>query len=521
LLLTRRNLVCGLLIGLLGCSSHASVQPKRPVAKAQETGSGITYELTPLPQRAAREMVVAMHIPVADASTPVSLQMPVWAPGDYHVQNFALYVRNLRAVAETGGDSAQPLAISHPDQNTWKITPGTAHKVLVTYALPEEPPGLFSQNAQVLPNQAFVNGPAAYLYLVGHKDAPATLILHLPQGWTSEVALPPAPDSTPSAPAYAAPDYDTLADSPVVMAAPGALVVREFTLKGIAHHIVLFGQPDRVSDPDAYVPILQKIAQAETTIMGGIPYARYDFLLDIEGVGGGLEHLNCCRIGFPGDLPYLAPLAAHEFFHLWNVKRIRPRVLGPFDYIHPPRTRNLWFCEGITEYYAHIARRRAGLTTPEEFLQHWRGAIAALQSNPARLKVTADESSLRVWEAGNSEGYGGLSYYQKGEMIGLCMDLAIRHATGNRSSLDTMMRLLMQRHAPPKPGYGEDELRDVLSEVAGQDLSALYDRMTRSTLEMPFRECLGYAGLDTDLNPLPDAAPEQIALRKSWMAGPP
>lgn len=519
MLLSRRNLLCALLIGLLGCSPHALVQTKQATAKAQEMPAGVTYDLTPLPQRSPGEMLVAMHITVQDPSTPIRLQMPVWAPGDYHIQNFALYVRNLRAGAEAEG--LHPLAVSHPDPNTWTITPGTAHQITVTYTLPEEPPGLFSQNAQVLPNQAFVNGPATYMYIVGHKDVPANLNIHLPPGWRAEVALPSGPSAARDTQSYSAPDYDTLADSPVVMAAHDALVTREFTLKGVTHSIVLFGQPDSVPDPDAYVPILQKIAQAENTIMGVMPYARYDFLLDIGGVGGGLEHLNCCRIGFPGQPAYLGGLAAHEFFHLWNVKRIRPRVLGPFDYIHPPHTRNLWFCEGVTEYYAHIAMRRAGLTTPEDFQGHWRRAIEGLQSNPARLKVTADESSLRVWEADNSEGYGGLSYYQKGEMIGLCMDLAIRHATNNRSSLDTMMRLLMERHAPPKPGYGEDELRDVFSEVAGKDLSALYDRMARSTEEMPFKECLGYAGLDTDLNPLPDATPEQIALRKSWMAGPP
>ncbi|HZT41667.1 MAG TPA: hypothetical protein VFA07_05740 [Chthonomonadaceae bacterium] len=521
MLLTRRNILCALLVGLLGCSPHAPLLLNHPAAKAQEASTGVTYELTPLPQRSSREMLVAMHIPVEDPSTPISLQMPVWAPGDYHVQNFALYVRNLRAVEEDGGESVHTLAVSHPDQNTWKITPGTAHKILVTYALPEEPPGLFSQNAQVLPDQAFVNGPAAYMYIVGHKDVPATLIAHVPVGWDVVVALPHAHDFPPETPAYTAPDYDTLADSPVVMMANNAVVTREFKLKGVTHLIVLFGQPDRVSDPDAYVPVLQKIAQAENTIMGVTPYARYDFLFDIGGVGGGLEHLNCCRIGFPGQPAYLGALAAHEFFHLWNVKRIRPRVLGPFDYIHPPHTRNLWFCEGVTEYYAHIALRRSGQTTLEEFLNHWRRAIEGLQSNPARLKVTADESSLRVWEADNSEGYGGLSYYQKGELIGLCMDLAIRHATNNRSSLDTMMRLLMERYGLPKPGYGEDDLRAVFSEVAGKDLSALYDLMARSTEEMPFKECLGYAGLDTDLNPLPDASPEQIALRKSWMAGPP
>ncbi len=252
--------------------------------------------------------------------------------------------------------------------------------------------------------------------------------------------------------------------------------------------------------------------------MGGTPYSRYAFLFDVNGQGGGLEHLNCCRIAIRsrGNLRRLAPLAAHEFFHLWNIKRIRPAVLGPFDYIRPPKTRNLWFAEGVTEYYAYIATRRAGLMSEEEFLNHWRFAILGMMRNPARSRVTADDASLRVWETGDSQGFGGLSYYDKGELIGLCLDLKIRQVTKNVKSLDDVMRTLMLKHNPPLPGYGEDELREVISKVAGQDLSDFYDLLARSTKEMPFAECLSYAGLDANSRPLPEASPAQIALRKSW-----
>jgi predicted metalloprotease with PDZ domain len=254
--------------------------------------------------------------------------------------------------------------------------------------------------------------------------------------------------------------------------------------------------------------------------MGGPPYKHYDFLFAAGEFPAGLEHLNSARIGLwpNADAKAVGSLVAHEFFHLWNVKRIRPRVLGPFDYIHPPHTRNLWFAEGVTEYYAHVALRRAGLTTETEFFDHWRQAIRALQRNPAHLRVTADEASMRVWEEGNSDGFGGLSYYQKGELIGLCLDLKIRAVTQNRKSLDDVMRALMQQCNLPKPGYGEDDLKETINKVADQDLSALYDSLARSTDEMPFAQCLGYAGLDTDVRPKSNVTAEMLALRDNWSA---
>jgi predicted metalloprotease with PDZ domain len=485
-------------------------------------GSQITYELTPLVDRTPRLLQVHMIVPVKDPAAAIVVQMPVWSPGDYHVQNHARYVQDFQAWDVSAGPNGSPaLKVGHPDANTWEITPAGAKAVVISYALPETPPGIFSENIQLRARLAFANGPAVYLYLVGHKEWPALLNVRLPPDWRVETPLAPGPQEPGGGVSFQAPDYDTLADSPVVMGANGAITVREFTYKGVSHRAVFFGAQDRLRAVDDFVPVLQKIVKAESALMGGeLPYSRYDFLFDVDGRGGGLEHLNACRIALgEEETPLFAvSFCAHEFFHLWNVKRIRPRVLGPFDYIHPPHTRNLWFAEGVTEYYAHLAALRAGLTAPDGFLQHYRSAWRRMERNPARLKVTADEASLRVWDSGSSQGFGGLSYYDKGELIGLCLDLKIRRETGNRRSLDDVMRLLMQRHNPPKPGYDEEELRATVSEVAGKDLSAFYDVLARSTQEMPLAECLAYAGLDAALQPLLNATPEQDALRKSWLA---
>lgn len=511
------------LITILCLLPHAAPGPHLSVsagtAALQEpsaTPSDIAYAVRLQLDRVAPALAVEMQIPLSPAEESVRVQMPVWSPGDYHIQNHGLYVRNMRAYAGDDPDSA--LTVTQEDPGTYRIACRGRRTVRIQYRVPNTPPGFFSENVRIVPERgyAFVNGPAALMYVVGRKDHPATIRFLLTPGWKVEIPLPVRADTQGTGPTFVASNYDELIDSPFVIAREDALTTRDFSLEGKKHRAVFFGNRSSDLDPDAWIPMLERIAQAQSRIMGGLPYPFYYYFFDVNGRGGGLEHANSARMSVGTRPERSTGLVAHEFFHLWNGKRIRPKVLGPFDYIHPPRTRNLWFVEGVTEYYANVSLRRAGLMDEQKFLQHWATAIYWYQQNPARLKVTAEESSLRVWEASNSTGYGGLSYYQKGELIGLCLDLKIRHVTRNRRSLDDVMRELFRRTRPPGPGYEEDEIREVLNQVAGQDLSAFYNLLARSTQEMPFAECLGYAGLDIQGRVRPDATPEQIALRKHW-----
>jgi hypothetical protein len=221
----------------------------------------------------------------------------------------------------------------------------------------------------------------------------------------------------------------------------------------------------------------------------------------------------------------MAAFAAHEFFHLWNVKRLRPVGLGPFDYIHPPRIRHLWFCEGVTDYYAGLTLRRAGLVSEATYLEELAATIRQLQSSPAARRISAEEASWRVWEEKGSSGYGGLSYYLKGYLIGLCLDLKLRGLTNNRCSLDDVMRDLLARYGLPKPGFLEDGIRDALLRAAGPEMGPFYDKLCRTTQEMPFEECLGYAGLrlirvagrHLHIERDPSASLEANALRQDWL----
>lgn len=497
------------------------IEPRR-----EKTTTTLSYRLQPdfnhSPSRL--HVTLSIHLNPGDLNkldNKITLHMPAWSPGDYHLQHHGRYVQDLTARADSR-NTTMALNVAHPDEDTWVIAAVDTGTIEIDYALPTTPPGIFSDNIKVDPHFLFLNGPAAYLYPADLSlKNPITLGVNLPGPWTVATALPRRVSNNVSEgnlTLFSAPDYDTLADSPVVMGDRTALTSVDCEVNQVPIQAVFFRQAAAIAQPKSYLPIVQQIVKAEADIMGGLPIKRYLFLFDVGGGGGALEHLNSTRIPiWPGSPPQaLIRFVSHEFFHLWNVKRIRPRALGPFDYIHPPHTRNIWFAEGVTEYYANIAARRAGLTSVTQFHEHWRRAIASMQRNPARLKVSADEVSLRIWESGDSEEFGGLSYYDKGELIGLCMDLKLRAITHGKRSLDDMVRLLMKRHAPPQPGYEEDELRSTLSEVAGQDISTFYDELARSTKEMPFAACLNYVGLGLDLQPLPHATPAQVALRSAW-----
>jgi predicted metalloprotease with PDZ domain len=485
----------------------------------------LTYTISPHPSAAASPPHTDVELTIGGLAgeKSVQLQMPVWSPGDYHVMNHGRFVRDFAAFAAKD----KPLTVTRPDENTWDVTTEGEDAVRVRYSLPVTPPGFFSENVMVRDRYAFYNGPATYMYVVGHKQDPATLRIRLPQGWKGATTpLEPVTSSAadPASVEFKAPDYDMLVDSPLVA---GDFAERTFNYAGRPHTLVFFNAHQGM-DYASLLPVVQRIVAEENRLMGGLPYPRYSFFIDVNGRGGGLEHLNAQRIAWSKGLPvrFAADFVGHEFFHLWNVKRVRPLALGPFDYVHPPKTRNLWWSEGVTEYFAELSSLRAGLHTEAEFLEQQAGAISALQNTPARLRVTADESSLRVWEAGNSSGYGGLSYYLKGQLIGLCLDLKLRHITSGRASLDGVMRDLMARYGLPKPGFPEDGLRDAVVRAGGEEMGPFYDKLARSMDEMPFAECLGYAGfaLEKDgsrykISMPPQADADSMALRQAWMKG--
>lgn len=467
----------------------------------------ITYRVEP--HTAEKTFHVQMDIPHVKELT-VRVQIPVWSPGAYISGNYAVNITDL--AAEDGNHN--PLKLYHPDQNTWEIGANGANQIHLQYTVKN----IDAQENGSGPKRAHLTGPRTYLYVVGHKADPVALELAPPAGakvWKIATSLDPtesagSSSSEPAVRGYTASSYDVLADAPVEM---GDFAEEKFEVGGKPHSAVLYGDYAGV-DRAKLVNYCKKVAETETAFFGDIPYHRYIFEFRVSpgraGGGGGLEHLGSTEISMSNNVEdRLRSVIAHEFFHLWNVKRIRPFVLGPFDYVDPPRTANLWWSEGVTSYYGDLLSRRGGLNTDEEYLKHLADTIASLQNNPARLRVSGDEASLHVFDANNSQGYGGLSYYTKGELIGLCLDLKIRELTKGAHSLDEVIRALyIQCGKGNGPGFSEDDIKKTVNRISGQDLSDYYDMLARSKEEMPFAQCLASVGLNLTRSDTPTPIPD-------------
>jgi predicted metalloprotease with PDZ domain len=461
-----------------------------------------TIDYTIKPVRDARQYEVTVSPDHVNGSV-VRFQIPVWSPGAYIIANFASNIADVSATVD-----GKPGTVTHPDPQTWEVDAHGGKSVALRYVV---------NNADVewrdgRLKRTHISGPRTYMYVVGRKQEPVRIAVLRPAADLPIICNLDAGSKRKDAAEadYVAKSYDVMADAPVEM---GDFADDVFQIHGIDHHVVLYGNYAS-ADRAKLKEYCRRVAETEEAFFGDIPFHRYVFFFRSAGANqdgaGGLEHLGATEIGMRGVVgDRLRSVIAHEFFHLWNVKRIRPFVLGPFDYVNPPHTSNLWWSEGVTSYYGDLLSRRAGINTDQEYLKHLADTIALLQNNASRLKVTADESSYKVWDRGGSQGFGGLSYYTKGELIGLCLDMRIRHETGNRRSLDDVIRALyIQCGRGNGPGFSEDDIRKTVNKVAGKDLSSLYGQLARSTEEMPFTECLGYAGLKlrqaTDAEVSPD-----------------
>jgi len=329
----------------------------------------------------------------------------------------------------------------------------------------------------------FVNGGGVFGAFDGHHDEPTTITL--PQGAACSLKH----DGN----IWKADDYDHLLDSPIAIGPSVKIVEKE--LHGKNHRIVAFGKTQD-ANLDALLEVELKVADQAYKLFGELPYSQYSFFLDFGGFQAGLEHRDGARIGVPirAQPENEVWIFFHEYFHCFNVKRIRAAPLGPFDYSKPAVTGTLWWLEGVTDYYASKLAERAGYATREGFLANMGGTANGV-ANGAYLKYSADEVSKRVWEVKGSQGFGGVSYYDKGRAIGLFLDLAILGQTGGKKSLDDVIRQLYKECKPPKPGYKDARIREICVEVGGQKLGPWYDKVVMTSDPMPWEEVLPTVGL--------------------------
>ncbi|MCW5943804.1 MAG: M61 family metallopeptidase [Fimbriimonadaceae bacterium] len=427
-------------------------------------------------------LLIAMDISPKGSETV--LQMPKWAPGSYRLTNNHENAKELSARDEAG----RTLTVAKPDDNTWVVNNGSARRVTVTYRVPA------TKEVKAL----HWSGPSTYLYVRGRTEEDCRLRLLLLPGWKAAVGLDPVDGERAT---YQAPSYDVLADNPVTL---GEFVLDEYTAFGKPHFIAYRGAPAADVDRNYVRDICKRITEFQGAFFGGsVPYNRYVWHFRVNDAmdgAGGLEHLSSTQISLASGVgPRAVSVLSHEFFHLWNVKRIRSNPLGPFDYQQLPVTGALWWLEGVTDYYAHLLLFRYGVWDEMAFHEDIASNIRTATANAAYKEVSADESSRRVREAangrGNSQGWR-ISYYTLGWLVGMCLDTELRARTNGRYSLDDVIRALWEMCRDDRPGFEEDAIRKLCVQFGGPEMGTYYDSVVLQAGKMDFDAQLAKMGLE-------------------------
>jgi predicted metalloprotease with PDZ domain len=450
----------------------------------------------------------------ADAPQEELLVMPVWTPGSYLIREFARNVQDFAASTAAN----QPLKWEKTNKNTWRVVTNGARDWHATYRVYANE--LSVRTSELNSAHAFWNNANLLMYLEGFLNSPSTVHVLAPDVWKVATGLPAVLGQKNI---FRAENFDVLYDSPFEASNFKTLV---FNVKGIPHRIVIDGEGNY--DPERMRRDVQKIVETQVEVMGGeIPYRDYTFILHLRAnAGGGLEHLNSTALGYPrfgfkiqtGDRATSASPAAtttperdyrgflslvsHEFFHLWNVKRIRPDALGPFDYTKENYTKLLWVAEGITDYYADLLVRRAGLITENEYLTATARAIQTLQNTPGRKEQTVEDSSFDTWikfyRQDENSINSQVSYYDKGAILGLLLDLEIRQRSKNGKSLDDVLRYLYVEFFKKNRNYTPADFQKACELMAGSSLEDFFNRYVRGTEELNYSVALEAAGLRLD-----------------------
>lgn len=477
----------------------------------------VAYELSF--DAAIRSMRIGMSLET-NTNEYVDLKMPVWSPGYYQLMDYAAAVSNVQAWA---ADGEKPLQVSRPDASTWRVNTGGQAKVRISYSVKEKRRfvacnALDSAHAYIVPT-------ATFLYPNGQLDRPVQLTLHAPKAWPDvATGLEPHPSLSGT---YCATDFDILYDSPLLM---GKLTQLPTTYVGDVPHYFYAHQVEE-GDYTAFAKDLESIVSSASQIIGEVPFKHYTFIGIGEGQGG-IEHLNSTAVSFsapPADFNQrrrLMSFLAHEYFHHYNAKRIRPIALGPFDYSQANRTKMLWVAEGLTVYYEAHVLNRAGLLSPEDVLQNWSDQITTYEASAGKSFQTLAEASEQTWEDGpfGERAEKKISYYQKGPLIGILLDLRIRQATGSAKSLDDVMRYLYYHYYKEAGrGYTEQEFRQVCEAIAGIDLQDLFDYVY-TTKPIDYNTYLQLAGLELQqangkyvIVPVKQRTEEQALLWTGWL----
>ena len=447
----------------------------------------------------------------------LDLKLPVWTPGSYLVREYAKSLQDF--IAKDASDHTLPsIKLS---KNHWQVNTTTASNLTVHYAI-------FAQELTVRTNHldithGYFNPGAMFCYLPGWEQEQITVTILPPYpNWTVTTALPRVGGDSHT---FVAANFDTLVDSPFEV---GTHALYPFEFLGKPHQWAIWGEGN--IDAQQLIEDTQKVIQVEAELFGGLPYDHYLFLLHLTEKGyGGLEHHHSCSLQYPrfsfrdpDKYRRFMSLVAHEFFHLWNVKRLRPQALQTFDYDRENYTDCLWFCEGVTSFYDQVIPLRAGISDAQWYLKQLSEAITRLQTTPGRFVQSLSQSSFDAWiklyrptpNSRNAE----VSYYLKGELVALLLDLLIRTQHQNQRSLDDVMRHLWQQFGELELGYTSAQLKAVFETIAATDLTSFWLDYIEGTAELPFNQYLEPFGLQI-YPEIPAGSPPYLGLEAQLEAG--
>lgn len=426
-------------------------------------------------------------------------KLPAWTAGYYRIMDYSKNLVNFRASDGAG----HRLEWSKTAKNTWHVASHNAASITVSYDVYAFNP--FVAESFLDDTRGYITPASLFLHVAGQIQHPVTLAIQPHAGWSKvSIGLDPV-EGRPTT--FSAPDFDLLYDCPILM---GNQEVRSFEVQGVPHVLVLENVPD--VDHAKITADLKRMVEAAVGIIGEIPYRHYTFLAMGTG-GGGIEHLTSTAMMFNGTTLSDAAgysrwlsFVAHEYFHTYNVKRIRPIALGPFDYDRENYTDMLWVSEGFTVYYEDLILVRAGLMTRDQYLERVQKNIQHYEYSPGHLVQSAAEASFDTWIKGMNRGEyfsnTTISYYDKGAALGLLLDLKIRNETKNRRSLDDVMRALYQKYYKErKRGFTDEEFREECDSAAGVALPEIFEYAT-TVADIDYRKYFAYAGLNIDVDPV-------------------
>ncbi len=474
--------------------SHEGRETSPRTTRKQSAAPQIAYTVS-MSKPWTHLLEVEMRLAYPAAQQTVDVKMPVWTPGSYLVREYARHVQDFAARSGSGA-----LGWSKISKNTWRVDAGGAREIVLSYRV-------YSNELTVRTNElndehAFWNNGATLMFPAGHLSAPSTVTVRPFGNWKIATGLAKVAGQQNT---FRAANFDVLYDSPFEVSDFAEIT---FNVQGRPHRVVITGEGNY--DLRQIARDIAKIAEEGFKIFGELPFEDYTFIVNLRG-GGGLEHMNSTalqwnRFGFKPQGRYngFLNLVAHEYFHLWNVKRIRPDALGPFDYENENYTKLLWVAEGLTSYYEGLLLRRAGLITDREFLDGKASMIEQLQARPGRFETSLEEASMDAWikyyRQDENSVNNQISYYDKGDIVSMMLDVTIRTASGGAKSMDDVLRHLYNEFYKKGRNFTPEDFQKVSEMMAGRSLDDFFTKYVRGEAEIDYDGILRGIGLRVNVS---------------------